>query len=184
MANTTIDVLKKLPLKSNSRVLDIGSGLKGLSLELLDMIPNGEIINLDIDKNKIPSIISESLRHIKSGATTKIKTLNFDVDNGNSLPFRDKTCDMVIISHTLRSLIYRESLLKECTRILKPNGLLFLVELFPNAHNVVTHPDMRIELDDMFEYMERAGFIIGENFDTPHYEYGIIGICPVVDIKN
>lgn len=179
--HTTLNFIKKLPIKSNARILDIGSGINARSFDLLDLVPDGEIINLEIDKNKIDSIITKSLKYKQAGYTTKIQTLSFDVDNGNTLPFKDNTCDTIIISHTLRYLIYRESLLKECIRVLKPSGLIFLVELQSDAHNVATHPDMRIDIDDMFEYLERAGFLIGENFDTPHYEYGIIGICPLVD---
>ena len=164
--NTEIkDILKNLPIKSNSRILCIGEPNSKHIIETIKNIPHGEIIILD---NK------------RSENNKSLQTIYFDFDNGNNLPIRDKTCDIVFVYHTLRNIIYRESVLKECIRTLAPGGLILLVELYENAHVVTVHPDTRIKHDDMLEYLDHAGFSFGEYFDTQHHEYGIIGVCPMI----
>lgn len=178
--NTHIkDILKILPLKNNARILDIGAGLNPKSFEVLEIVPDGQIILLEIDKNKLSSLLHKINQHKISGVKTQLHSLYFDVDNGNILPIRDSSLDLIIISHTLRHIIYRESLLKECNRLLVPGGLVLVTELHENAHFGDIHPDTRINPDDMLEYLDNAGFLIGDNFDTHHNEYGIIGVCPV-----
>ncbi len=179
MDTSVASILKNLPLRRHARILDVGAGIQARSFECISSIPEGEIILLEKDLDKLATITKQAEGYSKTGHTTRIHTLACDVDHGNNLPVRNSICDVVLVSHTLRHVVYRESLLKECMRVLAPGGLLVVVELSEDAHGIVTHPDARVTLDEMLEYTDRAGFIIGEHFDTPHGEYGIIGVSPL-----
>ncbi len=176
MELSVLDILKTLPLKQNGVVLDIGAGVGKLSKEISLIVPNGQVIALEINKDKIASL-QKDIDNNKS--LKNIRILNIDVDNGRVLPFKDNSIDAVILAHTLKHIIYRESLLKECSRTLKGGGIILIVESKENAFGVTPHPDARIVLDDILEYLDRAGFLLGKTFDTKHEEYGIIGLCPI-----
>lgn len=163
-----------MPLRKNGTVLDIGFGLGKTTKEIASVVPNGKVIALEIDKDKVESLQKE-IEKLKIG---NIKPLVFNVDDGKALPLRNSSCDAVLLIHTLRHVIYRESLLKECQRVLSPGGIILLIESRDDAFGLPAHPDARILLDDALEYLDRAGFLLGENFDTNHEEYGIIGVCP------
>lgn len=181
MSKQIINIINNLPLKTTAKIVDITSSINILSSSIYEIIPNGEIIVLGKDKDKVDTIININLKNKnKINNNVTHSALNFDYDMGNNLPLQDNAYDLVIMSHTLRNVIYRESLLKECFRILSPGGMILIVELHHDAHGVTTHPDARILFDDILEYLDNSGFIIGDNFDTDQYEYGIIGICPQV----
>ncbi len=164
--NTSVaDVINGLPLKQNSKILIIGDlPLRYITL-FTDKVGNNNVTLLKI-KN------AESKKH-------DFKEIFYDIDNGKKLPFRSELFDVLFVFHTLRYVIYRESLLKEFTRILKPGGLNVIIESKINAFSASSHPDAKIIFDDMLEYLDRANFLLGENFDTNQDEYGIISICPI-----
>lgn len=167
MVTSISQILDALPLKQNGIVLDVSFGSNRSVNQIAEKIPHGQIIAINLSGNtekKVPK---------------NIKYLNCSVDNGKDLPLKDSFCDVVVLSHTLRHVVYRESFLKECKRVLKPGGLILVIESQTDSFGVPVHPDMRIIIDDMLEYLDRSGFLLGENFDTSHHEYGIIGVCPL-----
>ncbi len=167
MVTSISQILDALPLKQNGIVLDVNFGSSRSVKQIAEKIPDGQVIAIDLSsarEKKLPP---------------NVKYLNCSPDNGKDLPLRDSFCDVVILSHTLRYIVYRESFLKECKRVLKPGGLILVVESQTDSFGVPVHPDMRIIFDDMLEYLDRSGFLLGENFDTSHHEYGIIGVCPL-----
>lgn len=173
MASLARDILQALPLKRNGAVLDIGCGIGTLTKEAGLLVPDGKVVALEIDKLKLETVAAKA----RQKGLSHIKTLCFDVDGGRPLPFSTDSFDAVILSHVLRHIVYRESLLKECQRVLRPGGVLLVLESKEDAFGVSAHPDTRILFDDMLEYLDRAGFLLGETFDTRHEEYGIIGVC-------
>ncbi len=167
MVTSISEILDALPLKQNAIVLDVNFGNDRSVKQIAEMLPNGQIIAVDLNgtpDKKLPP---------------NVKYLNCSVDNGKDLPLKDSFCDAVILAHTLRHVVYRESFLKECFRVLKPGGIILVVESQVDSFGVSVGGDMRIIIDDMLEYLDRSGFLLGENFDTSHHEYGIIGVCPL-----
>jgi ubiquinone/menaquinone biosynthesis C-methylase UbiE len=167
LVNSIFEIFDALPLKQDSVVLDIYSGVGTLAVDLMKKNPQAKILAIEKNIDKLNTLNNK-----------KIKAIKYDVDNGKSLPLRDNFCDVIIIAHALRSLIYRESLLKDCKRILKPGGLIIVAESKIDSFSTSIHPDSKIIFDDMLEYLDRSGFLLGESFDTKSEEYVIIGVCP------
>lgn len=166
MVQSIFEILYALPLKKDAIVLDIYPGIKSLPFYKKNLNTKFIVIEKNLDK-------------LNTLHNQKIKAIKYDIDGGNKLPLKDNFCDVVIISHALRSVIYRESLLKDCKRVLKPGGLIIIAESKIDSFSSSIHPDSQIIFDDMLEYLDRSGFLLGESFDTKTEEYVIIGICPV-----
>jgi ubiquinone/menaquinone biosynthesis C-methylase UbiE len=175
-----IGVIKDLPLRTDARVLDINNSLNSNESLLLDLFPNGHLITINKNRDKIKTIIKSIEDKKIKNIHDKYSAFHFEYDNGNKLPLKDNSVDLVILSGVLRDVVYRESLLKDIARVLCRGGFIFVTELYENAHGVETHPDSRILLDDMLEYLDTAGFIFHKNFDKNSDVYGIIGICSLV----
>ncbi len=111
------------------------------------------------------------------------KMYNCDIDN-KSLPFKDKTFDVVVGSHVIEHLKNREFALKEMLRVLKKGGLLiiavpikpiiishlinFIWWFIPKGKGDTVHAFslyafksfLKKALDEKFEYIDVRGFRI------------------------
>ncbi|MEM4446037.1 MAG: class I SAM-dependent methyltransferase [Candidatus Jordarchaeales archaeon] len=54
------------------------------------------------------------------------KVIFFDLDSGRRLPFEDGSIDTIVLGEILEHLRFPLRILKECSRILKPNGILLI----------------------------------------------------------
>ena len=96
--------------------------------------------------------------------------LNYFFDEKRVLPFRKNTFDIVIIPHYIRDILYRESLVKSLSEVIKNQGHILIVESFMQQNDNNT----TIRTDDILEYLDRASFELLKKIDTNNFEYGII----------
>jgi len=109
-------VANKFPFES--KILDIGSGI---GREAFALHSQGfEVIGLDVSKDVVDKANEEAVLR-----GSKVKFYHYD---GEHFPFSDGMFDVVIIWSQTFGLLYgksnKESFLKECKRVLKPEGLL------------------------------------------------------------
>ncbi|WP_233706065.1 bifunctional demethylmenaquinone methyltransferase/2-methoxy-6-polyprenyl-1,4-benzoquinol methylase UbiE [Helicobacter bilis] len=70
-------------------------------------------------------------------AREKIPHGVFKVAQANNLPLESCSKDIISIAYGLRNVVEREAALKEFYRVLRPNGVLVILEFTtPNKHNV------------------------------------------------
>ncbi len=100
-------------------ILDVACGTGDLSITLLEG-GKARIIGLDFCR--------PMLRIAQSKAARERHTLPFIEGDALRLPFDDETFDAVTIAFGLRNLASVELGIKELTRVLKPNGRLFVLE--------------------------------------------------------
>lgn len=145
---TREDIFKMLPVNTSSKILHIGWGPQKKALLTFSIKPNNET------------------------------GIHFDMDGRRKLPVIDNSIDCIILDRSLARMVYRESFVKECMRVLCAGGIILLLELHHDAFGMHNNDDKRVALDDALEYFESAGFLIGEKLDVDHNEYGIIAVRP------
>jgi ubiquinone/menaquinone biosynthesis C-methylase UbiE len=96
--------------------------------------------------------------------------LNYFFDEKKVLPFRKNTFDVVIIPHYIRDVLYRESLVKSLSDIIKDQGHILIVESSIES----TGDNVAINIDEILEYLDRSSFELLKKIDTNNFEYGII----------
>ena len=96
------------------------------------------------------------------------KTLNasFEEAEAKSLPLEDKTSDIVSISYGLRNVVDRMEGLKEFYRVLKPDGILVILE-FTKLKNATFGSYMRDFY--MKKILPIVGGILSKNYDAYSY---------------
>lgn len=113
-------------LNEKDRVLDIGCGVGVDALNVATKVK--QITGLDVD-NKSLEIAQKSLAH------KNFKNIKFKFHDANTkLPFANQSFQKVICSDVLEHLKKRNFALSEIKRVLKKNGLLFLVTDNPNTN--------------------------------------------------
>lgn len=114
-----IDTLGLLP---HHQVLDLASGTGDLALRMAPMLNDqGSITLSDINESML-RIGRERMidaAHLQAG---------YAVANAEALPFADKSFDRITMAFGLRNVTDKQQALNELHRVLKPGGLLMVVE--------------------------------------------------------
>lgn len=106
--------------KGYQKVLDLGCGTGEISRRMIDLFNFEQVLGLDLLPENVAR--AEALSKDYSG-------LHFEVGNAFETRFENNTFDLSLCRHVLQAVPKPEQLIKEMSRITKPNGrLYFLVE--------------------------------------------------------
>lgn len=148
-------------IRNNEKILDIGCGL-GLDMQRLStIVPNGQVIGVDISQ--------ALLRSAKELAGDNFKNIEFHVGDAHKLEFPDNSIDACKIDRTLQHVENPQTVINEVYRALKPGGWMVSAEpdwstfvISPDEKNIseivtkrVRHPRIGQQLHSMYE---AAGF--------------------------
>ncbi|MCU0748867.1 MAG: ubiquinone/menaquinone biosynthesis methyltransferase [Akkermansiaceae bacterium] len=142
------------------RLLDVASGTGDLALEIQDQCPACEVIATDF--------CAEMLAHAASRGMAK--TL---VADALSLPFPDRSFDVVTVAFGLRNMADYPAALREMHRVLKPGGRLLILD-FALPDGILRTP-YRLYLHHVLPRL--AGFVTGQR-DAYEYLGGSIEAFP------
>lgn len=112
------ELILKLELKGNERVLDIGCGDGKVTAEVAKLLPSGSILGIDN---------SEEMIHFarKNFPLKKFPNLVFEVRDAKSLSFNSEF-DVVFSNASLHWVIDHLAVLEGIEKSLKPSGKVFL----------------------------------------------------------
>lgn len=109
-------VLARLPLAGTELVLDIGCGTGRLTAELLQRLPGGRVVGLDLSEN----MLATAARHLIPAFPSRITFVRADAA---SLPFKG-AADAIFSTATFHWVRDREGLFASLFAALKPGGRL------------------------------------------------------------
>ncbi len=116
--------VKALKGEKIERVLDVACGTLDLAVDFAKEFPEADIIGVDFAEK----MLERGLKKIKG---RRIYPIHGD---GSKLPFKDNTFDAVSIAFGIRNFEDMEKGLREFARVLKPNGVLLILEFTPNKN--------------------------------------------------
>jgi SAM-dependent methyltransferase len=159
--DATEEIAKKLPLTSEARMLDVGSGIGGPAryfASTYGMHVTG--IDLTPEFREVAVMFSERL-----GLADKNEFITGDA---LELPFDDETFDIVFTEHASMNIEDKDRMFAEMYRVLKPGGMLGLYDImagegelvFPVPWADTAQESFLIPPESIREKLERAGFEI------------------------
>lgn len=101
-------------LKSNQKILDIGTGTGIIPFSICQKVKS--VVATDISPEMIKTV---KQKQVSSG----IENIDFQVQDAYNLPFPDKSFDVVIAANLLHLLFEPEKPISEAKRVLKDNGI-------------------------------------------------------------
>jgi SAM-dependent methyltransferase len=129
---TWADLLNRLELKGEERLLDIGCGRGAVLLMAAQLLPRGRAIGIDIWSSHDQSGNAEQVTRQNAsleGVSERVELHSADM---RSLPFDDGSFDVVLSSlaiHNVSGARERAMALREAARVLKEGGKLAIADI-------------------------------------------------------
>lgn len=102
-------------LQNEGKLLDLGGGNMLTSITLSELVTNLKIQGIDVIRDQnLPDKLPQNIQ--------------FKKYDGLSIPFESETFDQALVCSTLHHTTDPEFFMKELVRILKPDGILVVVE--------------------------------------------------------
>jgi ubiquinone/menaquinone biosynthesis C-methylase UbiE len=106
-------------------IADIGSGIGYFALPLARNVgATGQVYAIDIHENILKRLHNDA----REQGIENITGLVADAEQSGGISLRDETVDMVVIINTLFQVGNHDAMISEALRILKPTGMMVVVE--------------------------------------------------------
>ncbi|MDE5849226.1 MAG: bifunctional demethylmenaquinone methyltransferase/2-methoxy-6-polyprenyl-1,4-benzoquinol methylase UbiE [Muribaculaceae bacterium] len=115
------------------RVLDVACGTGDVSFRLHELFPKAHITGLDLS----PGMLSIAEKKLAIMDEETRKHINFIEGDSLKMPFADDTFDMVTVAYGVRNFERLEDGYREMRRVLKPGGVLCVIELSEPANPLI-----------------------------------------------
>ncbi len=160
-------VVAALPLRPGSVVLDIGAGTGYFNRAFAARVrPGGVVFAADIE----PAMTAHMLERARREATPEVFPLLVPPDE----PRVPMPVDVVFICDTIHHIDDRIDYLKKVRAILKPGGVVAVVDFKPGDIPVGPPPEHRIARELVIDEMEAAGFRLAREEGFLPYQYFIV----------
>jgi ubiquinone/menaquinone biosynthesis C-methylase UbiE len=132
------DLLDKLNLRGDERILDLGCGRGAVLLLAAQHLTTGRAVGVDLWRGFDQSGNSaESTRRnaIAERVADRVELQTADI---TALPFEDNSFDVVVSSlaiHNIRGRAGREKAIDEAVRVLRPGGRLMIADVRGTRHH-------------------------------------------------
>ncbi len=161
----------ELDLALGMTVADFGSGGGAYVQAIAPLIGNtGYVYAIDVQQ--------DLLRRIKSDAHKRghenVEIIWSDLERAGGSKIAADHVDRVLISNLLFQLDDKAAPLREAFRILKPGGVLMIIDWSESFGGMGPHAKMVVKREAAYGAAERAGFVFVRDFDAGAHHYGLI----------
>ncbi len=111
-------------------VLDVACGTGDVSFRLDELFPDAQITGLDLS----PGMLEIAKKKLSAMDESAKKHISFIEGDSLKMPFADDTFDMVTVAYGVRNFEHLEDGYREMLRVLKPGGVLCVIELSEPAN--------------------------------------------------
>lgn len=137
-------LLRRLDLREDSRVLELGPGPGYFSPSVARAIPKGTLVLVDIQDRMLDMARKRMEKR-------KIGNVEYRMGDAAALPCDDDSFDVVFLVAVLGEVADRRACLKEVRRVLRSGGMLSVTEM------KLGDPDF-IPINELLKSVEAEGF--------------------------
>lgn len=142
-------VLTDLAPRADWQVADIGCGIGFLSLPLAQALSAGQVWAVDREQE----LLDETKRRAKAAGLTNLSPILADATKTG---LTGGSVDAVVISQVLHDLSDAEAALAEAVRILRPQGVLYILEWQPDGTEFGPPAEIRIPAECLVRWLSAA----------------------------
>ena len=158
-------ILNSLPLKEDMVACDFGCGSGGWAIPLSKILKKGMVYAVDILEEAISAFDSK----VSAYQLFNIKPILGDIEKG--VKFKDEYVDFVLLTNMLFQVDDREAAINEAKRILKPGGIILIVDWNKDAIGDKTG---RISKEEAEDLLQGKGFKTEKEFSAGNFHWGLL----------
>ncbi len=146
-------IIGALELAAGMKVLDLGTGSGYLAFEIARNHPQARITGLDI----VEKTLAINTKRAQDEGLTNLFFQSYD---GMMFPFEDGEFDLVVSRYALHHFPMISDTFKEISRVLKPEGKLFISDPTPNSNDAERFVDayMKMKKDGHIKFYTEDEF--------------------------
>jgi len=159
-----VETLKKFHIGIKGTLLDIGCGIGYFSIPAANILNQGKVIGIDI----MPEMID-----IAKEKAVNISNIEFIKSEEYSFPIQDASIDYIFISNVIHEIENKTKYFNEIRRVLKPNGLLCIIDWEKKETEMGPSINDRISKEEMIKTCVDANFTHLEDVIINMDHYGL-----------
>ena len=145
------EVADRMHLEPGMVVVEIGPGKGSYTIAVAErVLPGGVVYAIDVQEAVVERLMERVERE-------GIANLFPRIDDAYSMSFDDSSVDRVLMNAVLAEIPEPVRVLRECRRILKPDGLVCLCEMLPDPDYPFRRTEKRWAREAGFELREEFG---------------------------
>mgnify|MGYP000389197536 CR=1 FL=1 len=156
------ELASKLELNPGNQLLDLGTGSGAILPYFSDYLLDGAVIGSDVNEE----MLDMAREYVRENELDNVVLLKNEPDR---LPNVDRTQDAVLILSSLHEFSAPEIMLREVERILKPGGVLAIIEWRYEETDEGPAVDHRLDPGRIEDWCEKAGL---RNFEATRWTDG------------
>lgn len=163
--------IEQFGLRDGMIVADLGAGSGFYSIFAAKAVsPNGKVYAVDIQKDLLARLKNEA----NYARARNLEIISGDLEKLGGTKIKESSIDRVIAANILFMIEDKKSFINEIKRILKPDGLVLLVDWTASFAQMGPHPDHVVYKDKARKFFEEAGFKFVRERSAGSHHYGII----------
>ncbi|MFA5714600.1 MAG: class I SAM-dependent methyltransferase [Candidatus Paceibacterota bacterium] len=159
-------ILKSIPLKEDMIACDFGSGSGGWTIPLALELKNGIVYAVDVLEEAVSALSGKAIAQ----KIFNIKAVIGDVEKKTD--FKDDYFDLVLVTNLLFQVSNKKFVLEEARRILKPNGIVLIIDWKNNAP--ITSKEIIVSLEEIGALSVIVGFKKEKEIPAGYFHWGLL----------
>lgn len=157
-------------MRHGDRIADLGAGSGHFTKALSRLVgKEGKVFAVEIQRPLAEAITDM----VRSQHLSNVESIWGDLEVVGGTKISDKTLDAALLSNTFSMLVEKNETLKECVRILRKGGKLFIIDWKDSLRNMGPRADMILAPEAVREMAEKAGFTFERDFPAGEHHYGL-----------
>ena len=166
------EVIKGLRLEPGCVVADIGAGTGYFTMPIARAVAPGHVHAVDLQEAMLERI--ETRLQQEPAANVSVQQ-----GQASATGLAERTCDRVLLANIWHELDDRDETLEEARRLLRPQGLLGIVDW---RHDAVRPPgpplEHRVAMEELQRTLRERGWTIHEAASLGSYSYFVLASPP------
>jgi len=174
-------VLAYLNLGGSQVLADVGSGPGFFALEAARLLgPGGKVLAIDVAQE----MLDACQRRAAEAGIKNVETVLAEAED--EFPIHSGTCDAALMVNVYHEVDPASGTINEVRRMLKPGGLLLIVDWITQETPMGPPPSERVDPQDVTEELTAAGFVLQGTCEVGPYNYGLKFYAPggITDMEN
>ena len=171
MFSDPVKIVEQCGVLPGMDVVDLGVGSGHYSMALAKaLLSSGRVYAVDVQKEMLVRLKNQANRE----GFYNIEIIWGDVEKPGGTKLRDFSVDFAILGNTLFQFDDRKSAVQEIKRILKPGGLVAVVDWTDSFGGIGPEAKAVVKKEQAVELFEKAGMHLDKEISAGSHHYGLL----------